>query len=154
MRSRVGSCPCDSSQYTTFDSPLIGPTSMRCSRPSTDAGNAAVHAVRESAVALPQRFDDRGRVHAGAGAERVGAQRGIVRRDRDAAVLRDQRRVFGERREVAVDQTPELHVHEELVHRGVANAFADPSAQPCTRSATAVAVSALIVPRPRSLCPW
>src|SRR5712691_4841133 len=40
MRSRVGSKPCDSSQYTTFDSPLIGPTSMRCSRPSTDAGTA------------------------------------------------------------------------------------------------------------------
>src|SRR5437870_2807771 len=40
IRSRVGSKPCDSSQYKTFDSPLIGPTSMRCSRPSTDAGTA------------------------------------------------------------------------------------------------------------------
>src|SRR5438105_3276466 len=40
VRSRVASMPCCSSQKITFDSPLIGPTSMRCWRPSTDAGTA------------------------------------------------------------------------------------------------------------------
>src|SRR5438874_2318651 len=38
IRARSLAMPRCSSQNTMFDSPLIGPTSIRCSRPTTDAG--------------------------------------------------------------------------------------------------------------------
>src|SRR3954468_15527886 len=87
--------------------------------------HAAVHRVGETAVTLAKRLDHRRRVHARAGAEGIRPERRVVRRYRDPAVLGHERDVFDEWREVAVDEAPEAHVHEQLVHRGVADALAD-----------------------------
>src|SRR5439155_1574435 len=66
-----------------------------------------------------------GRVHARSRPERVGAHRRVIGWDRDTAVLRDERCVLDERREISLDQSPELQVYEELIHRGIADALAD-----------------------------
>ena len=64
-------------------------------------------------------------MHAGARSERILAERGVVRGHGDAAVLRDERHVLGQWRKIAIDEPPQLHVDEQLIHRGVAHALAD-----------------------------
>ena len=83
--SSVAGRPRLSSQKITFDRPDIGPTSISCSPPDQARRHRRVDRVHQRAVALPERLDDRGGVDAGRGAERVGADHRIVRRDAHVA---------------------------------------------------------------------
>src|SRR5205807_10668931 len=91
--------------------------------PQDRCRHRAIDAIGKCPVALAEGFDHGRGVHARPGAKGVRAHGGVVRRDRDATVLGDERGVFDERREVTVDETPQQQVHEQLVHRRVADAL-------------------------------
>ena len=77
-------------------------------------------------VALLLGLDDRGRVHAGRGAERVAADERILRVDRHARRLRGRLAPQHELREVVIGQLAEqLEVEQDLIERRVADALAD-----------------------------
>ena len=131
MRSTMASVtgrPRRSSQKMTFDLPDIGPTSISCSRPTRLAGTpeytastsarsfflkALITAAAWTPVAVRNASlpDDR-----------------VVRRNRHAGRGRHRLAVLDERRQIALDVPHQHQVHEQHVHRRVADALADADA--------------------------
>ena len=61
----------------------------------------------------------------GAGAKRVASDRRIIRRNRHAGRRAHALTVPGERTEIVVDPAQQLEIHQQLVHRGIADPLAD-----------------------------
>ena len=93
--------------------------------PDEAGGHRRIHGIHQRAVAHAERLHDRRRVHAGGRSERVGADDGIVVRDRHVARAGDRQTVRRQRREIAIDIPHHHQVDEQQIDRRVAAPLAD-----------------------------